>query len=122
MLWTVLAVVGFVVLWIVWYLVADAVAEVIKAWFGRVTGLSAWARRVRWHERVLARTGAFMAAFFSALSATLTGLFGLAMTVAPPAPYDRGTGLLALVIAAVLGIAAMLLGIRWWRVSAFDLP
>ena len=119
MMETVLGAMGLAVLLVLWQ---AFLSEPVTNWVGKATRLSRWARQERIKERVLASGGAYLVTIFAWLFTVLVFLFGLAMTLAPPANSGRNTGVVMLVCSVGLGIVASWLTSRWWRASTSKLP
>lgn len=103
MLPTILGTIGLTVLWLLWH---AFLAEPVTSWVGKVTGFTRWADTARFRERVRASEGAYLATMLTWLITMLVFLFGLAMTLAPPANSGRRTGVVALGCAGALVIVA----------------
>ena len=122
MLVTVLGLAGLVLLWLLWQVLGAPLLAAATAAAAEATGLAGWFRRIRFRERQAVRPGAYTAAVCGILAGISTTGFGVATLVAPPEPWDRGTGITIVAVGALLLVVAVLLTIRWWRVSTYHLP
>lgn len=99
-----------------------AISDWTTAWFGRITGLTAWVRRARFRERQLVKPAAWTVVYLALLGGLTVGGFAIAMLLAPPDGVDPQVARVSLAIGAALTVLGALLMVRWWRVSAYYLP
>lgn len=118
-IWTVA---GAAVLVLLWHLlVVPLIQEAARAG-AEATGVPGWLRRRRFRERQLAKPAAFTAAYLALLCGGVTLGFGVAVQVAPPSGYDGSATPVVLAVGGVLASAAVLMLVRWWRITSYHLP
>lgn len=121
-MWTVLGLTAVAALWLIFQLVGEALADIVRESFGRITGLTAWVRRARFRERQLVKPAAWTVVYLALLGGLTVGGFAIAMLLAPPDGVDPQVARVSLAIGAALTVLGALLMVRWWRVSAYYLP